>query len=315
MRHAVGMAKSPIRHEPFVRSPDDTQTMSEWDLRTKHRALFHGVYVLREAEVDDRLLAQAALLIASPGSYISHHSAARLWGGTVPDNADTHVTSPRVRLKSTGVAGHRRKDAQQVVVLRGIPMTSALQTFFDMSHLLSLVDLVVLGDSLVKAKRFTPERLVAHAASVRGPHSRLARRAAGLVRSGVDSPMETRLRLLIILAGLPEPAVDHRIHDRAGNLLYRFDLCYVGWGLIIEYDGVLHSLPEQWMIDIGRDEQLDIWKIRRLVIVSPDIYRTPANTLRRIVGAMAAAGMPVPVLQDEWRRHFFSRPGDIASPA
>ena len=41
-----------------------------------------------------------------------------------------------------------------------------------------------------------------------GRGCRLARRAASLAREGVDSPQETRLRLLLVLAGLPEPRVN-----------------------------------------------------------------------------------------------------------
>jgi hypothetical protein len=144
----------------------------------------------------------------------------------------------------------------------------------------------------------------------------LARRAAALVRAGVDSPMETRLRLLIVLAGLPEPEVDHRVHADDGTLLRRYDLSYLPHRLIIEYDGRQHAdSEEQWLTDLWRDEALDDERIRRLVIVAQDIYSTPANTLARITRAMRSTGMPVPRLGDEWRRHFPGRPGDLAVPA
>ena len=110
--------------------------------------------------------------------------------------------------------------------------------------------------------------------------------------------METRLRLLIVLAGLPEPEVDHRVHDDDGTLLRRYDLSYLPFRLIIEYDGRQHAeSDEQWLSDIGRDEALDDEQIRRLVVVSRDIYSTPANTLARITRAMRRAGMPVPRLR------------------
>ena len=54
----------------------------------------------------------------------------------------------------------------------------------------------------------------------------------------------------------------------------------------------------------------------RLVVVrSKDVYRTPAQTLSLIVGAMRDKGMGVPRLSDEWRRHFPSLPEDVADPA
>ncbi|WP_235508697.1 hypothetical protein [Terrabacter sp. Root85] len=299
---------------PFLRS--EARHLSDGQLRRGYRALFHGVYVRHRTPVGDLELAEAALLVAEQGSYVSHHTAARLLGAVAPDHPDVHVTSRRLRVKGAGLTGHRAKAEQQVVLWRGIRMTSPVQTFLDLAHCLTLVDLVVLGDSLVRRRRTTPDELVSATRARRGPYSRLARRAAALVRAGVDSPMETRLRLLIVLAGLPEPEVDHRVHDDGGTLLRRYDLSYLPFRLIIEYDGRQHAeSDEQWLSDIGRDEALDDEQIRRLVVVSRDIYSTPANTLARITRAMRRAGMPVPRLRHEWRRHFPSRSGDLALPA
>ena len=300
---------------PFRRS-EAPAGLTAWDLRRRYRAPFHGVYVSVYEPLTAALLARAALLVAEPDSYVSHHTAARLLGAVVPDDPDVHVTSRRHRVRGEGLAGHRAKVGQRVVRWRGIRMTSPVQTFLDLAHQLSLVDLVVLGDSVVRRRRTTPEELVSATRERRGPYSRLARRAAALVRAGVDSPMETRLRLLIVFAGLPEPEVDHRVHDDDGTLLRRYDLTYLPFPHIIEYDGRQHAeSDEQWLTDLGRDEALDDARIRRLVIVSRDIYSTPAATLARITKAMRAAGMPVPRLNDEWRRYFPSRPGDLAVPA
>ena len=302
--------------KPFLRAAEAPGELSEWRFRRAHRALVRGVYVGAQTPVTHELLAQGALLLAEPGSYLSHHTAARLWGGIVPDHPDVHVTYPRMRAQCSGISAHRPKARQQVVRWKGLPVTGPIQTFLDMSHVLGLVDLVVLGDSLVRRKRFTPDSLVALAEKHGGPHSKLARRAARLVRAGVDSAMETKLRLLIVLAGLPEPEVDHRVHDSDGTLLRRYDLAYLAHRLIIEYDGRQHAESEdQWHHDIERDEELDDDGIRRLVMVSNDIHRTPARTLGRITRAMRKRGMAVPPLKDEWRRHFPSRPGDLALPA
>ncbi|GAA2741948.1 hypothetical protein GCM10009868_09990 [Terrabacter aerolatus] len=309
-------ADTPGNDKPFLRSENGEDQLSAWRFRRAHRALFRGVYVSTETPVTLRLLGEAALLLAEPRSFLSHHTAARLWGGVVPDDADVHVTYPRMRAQCFGIAAHRPKARQHVVSWMGLPMTAPAQTFLDMSHLLGLVDVVVLGDSLVRKRRFTPDELVALAEHHRGPYSRLARRAARLVRAGVDSPMETRLRLLIVLAGLPEPEVDHRVYDEHGNVLFRYDLSYLQWRLIIEYDGRQHAeSEEQWHQDINRDEQLDDWELRRLVVVAKDIHRTPGRTLTRIVRAMTRQGMPVPMLTDEWRRHFPTRESGISLPA
>jgi len=107
----------------------------------------------------------------------------------------------------------------------GLPLTCATQTFLDLAGDLDLVDLVVLGDSLVRTGVATLDDLVAAAAAYRGRRARLARRAAAYVRQGVDSPMESRLRMLLVLAGLPEPVVNHALRDETtGRVRYRLDL-------------------------------------------------------------------------------------------
>ena len=312
MQHSGPM---PPSDRPTHRRHLASDGLTPWRLRREHRALFRGVYVSRKALVDIWLLAQAALVTAGPGAFVSHHSAAALWEGAVPDHPDVHITYRKNRARAAGIAAHRLKADQEVVQLRGLPVTTPVQTFLDMSHALSLVDLVVLGDSLVRRGRCTPGQLVDAAERRAGPYSRLARRAARLVRAHVDSPMETRTRLLIVFAGLPEPSVNLLVHGPDGEVLRRFDLGYAEWCLVIEYDGRQHAESiGQWHSDISRDEQLDDWGVRRLVIVAADIYRTPATTLARITKAMRNAGMPVPPLKEEWRRHFPSRPGDLERP-
>ena len=69
---------------PFLRGAGAASELSEWRFRRAHRALFRGVYVGAQTPVTHRLLAEGALLLAEPGSYLSHHTAAQLWGGTVP---------------------------------------------------------------------------------------------------------------------------------------------------------------------------------------------------------------------------------------
>ena len=120
-------------------------------------------------------------------------------------------------------------------------MTTAEDTFLDLAGELGLVDLVVLGDALVRRRRTTVTKLVAAAAQASGRHVALARRAAGLVRAGVDSPMESRLRMLLVLAGLPEPVVNHTEHDDRGWWVRRFDLSYPAARVAVEYDGRQHA--------------------------------------------------------------------------
>jgi hypothetical protein len=87
---------------------------------------------------------------------------------------------------------------------------TAVDTFPDLGCWLSLVDLVVLGDSLVRRSRTTPAELILACGAPTGRGSRRTREAARWVRDRVDSPMESRARTLRVLAGLPELETDIR---------------------------------------------------------------------------------------------------------
>lgn len=292
--------------------------VTDWSLRRgTFRRLFHGVYVHRETAVTELVKAAAALLVSPADSAVSHHTAARIWGGVVPEDGRVHVSTTGVRPKVRGIRAHRVKaGGQQCVKLEGVRVTTAVQTFVDLGGDLGLVDLVVLGDSLVTAGQATPEQLIEAADRFRGSGRRVLRRAAGLVRREVDSPMESRTRMLIVLAGLPEPTINHKVRWPNGSVRFRFDLSYPDFALIIEYDGRQHAESDrQWDGDINRREWMDTKGWRIVIVRSRDIYNTPGQTLQRIVAAMRDKGMTVPRLSDEWRLHFPGLPGDLSEPA
>jgi very-short-patch-repair endonuclease len=159
----------------------------------------------------------------------------------------------------------------------------------------NLVDLVIAGDSLVKANDLDPQQFVAAADAYQGRNARRARRAASFVRAGVDSPMETRLRLLIVLAGLPEPEVNVIVRIAGGKWRWRFDLCYPEYKLIIEYDGRQHAYDaEQWSHDLNRREWLDQEGRRIVIVISEGIHGEPLRTLQRVRAALEERGARVP---------------------
>ncbi|MFX0537871.1 hypothetical protein ACQBAT_03825 [Ornithinimicrobium sp. Y1847] len=183
--------------------------------------------------------------------------------------------------------------------------TNGIATFLDMATQLDLVDLVVLGDSLIKKGRFSVEDLVAAAERSTGRGSRLARRAAGFVRAKVDSPMESRTRMLFALAGFPELIVNHAFYTMDGQLVRRLDLAHLASKTAIEYDGRQHAEnPTQWEGDIIRREGFDDDGWRIIPLISKDIYRTPGATLERVAKILRSRGVAVGPINDEWRLHF-----------
>ncbi|XVX18948.1 hypothetical protein ACQP1U_11420 [Actinomycetota bacterium] len=189
---------------------------------------------------------------------------------------------------------------------KGLPVTTPEQTFADLARDLPLVDLVVVGDCLVKHQVTTPERLVAGMAKIRGERGRLARRAAAYVRSGVDSARETKVRMLVVLGGLPEPEVNivlERDPD-TGQVLRRTELGWPRVKVAFEYDGWQHRDSEQqWEEDIVRREDFEDWSWRMIVATSRRLGR-PGELLNRVVAVLRSRGMDVAVTSQEWRKHF-----------
>ncbi|MDQ1538497.1 MAG: hypothetical protein QOE58_2890 [Actinomycetota bacterium] len=278
----------------------------------RYQRLFYDLHLAAGVVVTPAVRARAVLKISPAGSVASHFTAAELWGAVVPSQPLTHVSCPPpgTRSERRGVGSHRLSRYAVTSRFRGIRLSSPEQTFIDLACTLPLVELVVLGDSLVKARRTTPERLVNAASDWSGWGARPARRAAGFVREGVDSPMETRLRMLMVLAGLPEPVVNHILDKTLGSWSKRFDLCYPKLKLIIEYDGRQHAEnDEQWDHDLDRRETLDADGWRLIVIRSKGIYLEPQSTLDRIAEAMRGLGATnVPNrFRPGWRPHFPGR--------
>lgn len=166
----------------------------------------------------------------------------------------------------------------------GLPLSPPHRTFLDLAPYADLTELVTAGDSLVRRAAADPQDLKEAASTAyRRRGVRLARQAAALVQPGVDSPMESRLRLLLILAGLPEPQVGQVIHDADGGWLAEPDLSYPDLKIAIEYDGQHHLTDlRQWRRDIRRRENLerDGWLLR--VITAHDLLYAPGTVITRI---------------------------------
>ncbi|HWI34278.1 MAG TPA: hypothetical protein VNS83_08195 [Lapillicoccus sp.] len=242
---------------------------------------------------------------------MSHQTAALLWGGSVPPSADVHVRIPHGEtMKVDGVRTHIGLRVP-VTRWRGqFLITSPEATFCDLAQELDLVQLVVLGDRLVRRGLTSPAGLVSVASPWPARGAALAERAAGLVRAGVDSPPESRLRMLILLAGLPEPSVNYIIRDQdTGEWLRRFELAYEELRIAIEYEGRQHRDDDEiWAADIDRREDLDRRAWRVVQVVSAGLFDNPLRTLQRIDQARVDRGAaPTRSFTEEWRRYFPGR--------
>lgn len=298
---------------PFTRAAGLKAGLTDRQLRSaRFTRVLDGVYVASTISISATVMAQALRLVAPTDSFVSHASAARWLGCPLPPLPDEHVTvaSRQVRFRRRGVRCHVARGGETFYVTPIGRISTAAQCFVELASLLPLVDLVIVGDWLVRRKRVTVEGLRKHCAASASPDASSARLAASYVRDRVDSPMETRLRMLIVLAGLPEPEVNLTIRDVDGEPVRRYDLSWPSIRLIVEYDGRHHvERVEQWEKDLARREAIedDDWRI--LVVTSQGIFDVPEETVERIHTQLRRRRLPgTPARPAQgWRAHFPAR--------
>lgn len=264
--------------------------------------LLHGAYVTRELATDPAVRLQALHLVMPAGAVIAGRTAAWLhgvWeprpGHAVPLELARSVRAPAIfadgvvvrRLVLRGGPDLRRPLTglssldRDVVEVDGIRVTSSMRTCFDLMRERALVEAVVVADAFAAADPPLPlPHLDAYCADRRRwPNVRLARQAVDLARSGVRSPGESRLRMILVLSGLADPLVNVPILRRGTDeVLGVPDLTMLGPRRMVgvEYDGGYHDDADQPALDRRRDNRLTVSSlpILRYDNVSVTLQRT-----------------------------------------
>jgi hypothetical protein len=239
----------------------------------------------------------------------SHVTAAHLLGAPLPGrvlDGPVHVAvmepqrAPRVR----GVIGHQLKARRYRALTKGkLRVLDPADVWVQLADILRLDELIVVGDFLITGtepydarppltSRAELERAVLRAGGARG--IRIARAALDEIRYGCLSPQETRLRLLIERAGLPAPALNHRIFDERGRTIAMFDGAYPEQKLAYEYMGDHHRVDRStYRNDMVRRARAEDLGWTQLDISADDLDVRPLETLARIARRLRAAGAPV----------------------
>ena len=250
---------------PFTVEEARAAGIERWHLRGKRwTRLAHGIYVATAAAESPIVQLEGARRRVPEVAAFSGLTAAWLHGLDVPPCDPIEVTIPR----EAGVAGRagmrvRRSPlpATDVVVVRGFRATSILRTLSDLSRRLPLTEAVVIVDAALHAHRVTLAQIAA------------LRRVARYAEPKSESPMETRLRMLLVLAGLPRPQAQVPIHDANGRLIGRPDLYYEKQRLGLEYDGGGHRT--RMAEDNERQNRLLNAGVRLLRFTAVDVLRNP----------------------------------------
>lgn len=257
--------------------------------------MLHGVRIWHEEPLDRLTVIRAVALVLPAGGVIGGRTAAWLHGADVlgadmlEADARTEVVLPRDTpfAPRAGVLVRRAllTEADRIERL-GVPVTSGVRTAFDLARLEPLVEAVTCVDALLHQHVTTAPEIARYAACCRG--WRGVRRAATVlehVDAGAESPMESRLRMVLVLGGLPRPVANQPLRDRSGSFLGRPDL-RIGH-VLIEYDGRLHRDAATFVADLTRQNRLVNEGYTVLRYTAADL-RHPTTILSQVRHALAS---------------------------
>ncbi|SDQ19525.1 hypothetical protein [Leucobacter chromiiresistens] len=252
--------------------------------------------------------ARAISRTLSRGQFFSHATAAVILGLPVPprsdDDVDISCCSDRWVSRAPGVRSHRLAPASvRVGTSRGLPTAAPASMWAMLGGVLSLPDLVALGDAVIRRPRIpgtqrleraphaTCDELAAIICATRRRGNTALRAALPLLATGSASAPESHLRVRLHTWGLPPPQLDVDVYDANGRLLGASELAYPEYRVALEYEGSHHRLlAAQWNRDIDKYHayaSAGWWPIR----VTADLQYVRTHELRaRIESALRDRG-------------------------
>lgn len=241
--------------------------------RLKHQSLnipSRGIRLPSGQAVEVKLQARPLTLITR-FSAASHATAFLIWDfpGFLPGSHDPriHISRPDSMAipRRRGVIGHvGQLFADEITRVDGVLVTTRSRTWLDCARKMSIDELTVVADHLLRHPRpafegraepyASPGELAEMLDRHKGtPGIRKARIALQQARIGADSAPETRLRLALGRAGVPEAELNVRTVLRSG-VVRQPDLAYPKHRVAVEYEGAVHSEAAQVIRDITREE-------------------------------------------------------------
>lgn len=252
--------------------------------------LFHEVYIHSAVPVTDDVRFEALRLAMPPEAVLTGLTAAWLYGAwTPPPGAPVplHVATPISgrRFSPMGARAHRLVlDGSDLNEWKGIPVTDPERTCFDLMGASSPTEAVVFADAFLHAGLLTQRGLLRYADErPHWSHVRKVRDAAHLARAAAASPMESRLRMVIVFGGLMEPPLlNEPLYSPDGTFLGIPDFAYLHPLFGIEYDGAYHDTPDQHDADNVRENRLLLGNVPLLRYGADDVYRRPQRIIHEV---------------------------------
>lgn len=285
------MARCPAVAEPFIGSDAvKAGTKSHNQLRRRYQRIFPDVYISKDIDLTPVQRAHAGWLWSRRRGVVAGLSACALYGSKWidPDQPAELIHGNRSHPSGMRVRGDRLRP-DEVQVVNGLPVTTPARTALDLGcwypptfavpaiDALARVCGLAVSDLGVLLERYPKRRGI-----------RRARISVELMDAGAQSPKESWLRMILVMAGIPRPQTQIPVPDECGVVFAHLDMGWEEVKVAAEYDGEHHRTDrEQYGWDQRRRERLERlgWLVVRVIA-----GQRPSEIISRVRSALASRG-------------------------
>lgn len=267
------------------------------------RRLSAELYCFAELSEDPWLLLSAWQRSLPADAIFAGATAAWLFGLDLEPTDPIEIVVPpgsSIRSRKGLIVRRCEVSPAEVVSIRGLRATALPFTLAGLCLQRPAVEALVAIDMAVCSGLTDAVALGRYAEAAKGRAGAGRLRSLATFAAPAESPMETRLRWLLIQAGLPRPEVQTNLRDSRARFIGRADLYYPAAKLVLEYDGGNHR--ERLVEDDRRQNLLINAGFRILRFAAADIHSRPTVVEAQVRGALSMAAPSAP-LAPTMRKH------------
>jgi hypothetical protein len=254
---------------PFIGSEALTSgALTRGQLRWNYRPIFPDVYVPKSTDRSLEITTIGAWLWSERRATITGRAAAALHGAKwVEQCAPIEMLWRNNHYPPGVIVRNERFQPDEVTSLGGIAVATPARAGFDLARHLRGATAVAHLDALARATRITKHDLISLVVRYPGARgNKGARLLIDMMDPGAESPKESWLRLVLVIAGFNPPTTQIRVTD--GQFVAYLDMGWEHQMIALEYDGDHHRVDRaQYVKDIRRAETLERlgWHVIRVI--------------------------------------------------
>jgi very-short-patch-repair endonuclease len=289
----AGRQRTIVSHQQLIALGCSRRVIAHWVNRGRLQLVFFAVYSVVCGELPPLAREQAALLACGERSFLSHHTAAAIWGLRRPLPVEVQVSVVGRRCSSRkGMRRHEihEIDREELRHHEGLWVSSPERAILEIAGALPAPDVAAAIDDGLAGKVLNRRKLADVLARHRGRRGagRLAAvLAGGTGRTITRSRAERAFLKLIRDARLPAP----QVNEPFGR--WELDFVWPEHRLVVEIDGYgFHSGPRAFHRDHEKDlaladARLDVRRFTRHHVVEQS-----ALVLARVAAELARRARP-----------------------